>query len=130
MKCNRFVLFNYFTRWDWLFSLFRFRFYHLTCLKLNVESFSLWFFFTSSFVFAQLFFIYRLSSRSLRNHYLTLLFFIDDHDAIIMKWSSTRKRKLLKRKTSIKLCCVACASLNRKKSENRENSESRDRISS
>jgi hypothetical protein len=70
---------------------------------------------TFSFVSVQLFFIYQLLSRSLRNHYLTLSFFIDDHDAIIVKWSSTKKKKLLKKETSIKLCCVACASLNRKR---------------
>jgi hypothetical protein len=85
--------------------------------------------FTFSFVFVQLFFIYRLSSRSLRNHYLTLSLFIDDHDTMIVKWSSTKKRKLLRREASTKLCCVVCVFLNRKEIENRENSESCDRIS-
>jgi hypothetical protein len=113
------------TRWDKLRSLIRFRFYHSTCLKFNVELFLFVIFSTFFFVFVQLFFNYRLSSRSLPNHYLTLSFFIDDHNAMIVKWSSTKKR-LLKRKTSIKLCCVACAFLNRKRVRTRENSESRD----
>jgi hypothetical protein len=47
MKCDRFVSFIYFTRWDWFFSLFRLLFYHLTCLRFSVESFSLWFFLRS-----------------------------------------------------------------------------------
>jgi hypothetical protein len=71
--------------------------------------------FTFSFVFVQLFFIYQLSFRSLRNHYFRLFLFIDDHDTMIVKWSSTKKKRLLKKETSIKLCCVACASLNRKR---------------
>jgi hypothetical protein len=103
------------TRRDWLCSSFRFRFYHLACLRFSVELFLFVIFFTFSFVFVQLFFIYRLSFQSLRNHYLTLSLFIDDHDAMIERWSLTKKKKLLKRETSIKLCCVACASLNRKK---------------
>jgi hypothetical protein len=115
MKCGRFVSSSYFTRWDWLLSLSRLRFYLLTCLRFSVESVSLWFFSTFSFAFVQLFFIFRLSSRSLRNHYLTLSLFIDDHDAMIVRWSSTRKRKLLKREISTKLCCVVCASLNRER---------------
>jgi hypothetical protein len=129
MKYDRFVFSIYSTKWDRFLSLSRLRFYYLTCLRLSVESFSLWFFFTFSFVFAQLSFTHRLSSRSLRNHYLTLSLFIDDHDAMIVRWSSTR-RKLLKRKTLIKLCCVAWASLNRKRMKSRENSESKNRISS
>jgi hypothetical protein len=66
-------------------------------------------------LFVQLFFIYRLSSWSSRNYYFRLLYFIDDHDAMIMRWSSTKKRKLLKRKTLTKLRCVACEPLNRKR---------------
>jgi hypothetical protein len=72
MKCDRFVSSICFTRWDWFLSLSKFLFYHLICLKLSVESFFLWFSLRLSFVFVQLSFIYRLSSRSLRNHYLTL----------------------------------------------------------
>jgi hypothetical protein len=117
------------TRWDWLRSSTRLRFYHLTCLKFSVELFFFVIFFTFSFVFVQLFFIYRSSFRSLRNHYFTLFLFIDDHDAMIVRWSSTKKRKLLKRETLIKLCYVVCVSLNRKENESRENSESYDRIS-
>ncbi len=92
-------------------------FVYSTCLRFSVELFLFVIFFTFSFVFVQLFFIYRLLFRSLRNHYFTLFFFIDDHDAMIVKWSSKRKKKLLKRekKASIKLCCVVCMSLNRKK---------------
>ncbi len=115
MNNDCFVSHTLSTRRDWLCSSFRFRFYHLACLKFNVELFLFVIFSTFFFVFVQLFFIYRLSSRSLRNHYLTLFFFIDDHDAMIVKWSSTKKKRLLKKKTSIKLCCVACASLNRKR---------------
>jgi hypothetical protein len=112
---DRLVLYLLSTRRDWLCSSFRLRFYHLAYLKFSAELFFFVIFSTFSFVFVQLFFIYRLSLRSLRNHHLTLFFFIDDHDAMIVKWSSTRKKKLLKKKTSIKLCCVACASLNRKR---------------
>ncbi len=92
-------------------------FVYSACLKFNAELFLFVIFSTFSFVLVQLSFIYRLSFRSLRNHYLTLLLFIDDHDAMIVKWSSKRKKKLLKKreKTSIKLCCVVCVSLNRKK---------------
>jgi hypothetical protein len=129
VNSDHFVHFSFFTRRDWLCSSTRLRFYCLACLNFSVELFLFVIFSTFSFVFVQLFFIYRLSSRSLRNHYLTLFLFIDDHDAMIVRWSSTKKRKLLKRKTSIKLCCVVCVSLNRKESENRENSESCNRIS-
>jgi hypothetical protein len=121
--------FSLFTRRNWLCSSNRLLFYHLTCLRFSVELFLFVIFFTFFFVFVQLFFIYRLSFRSLRNHYLTLFFFIDDHDAMIVRWSSTRKRKLLRKEASIKLCCVVCVSLNRKESENRENSENCDRAS-
>jgi hypothetical protein len=65
-------------RWDWLRSSIKFRFYHLTCLKINVKLFLFVIFSTFSFVFVQLFFIYRLSLRLLRNHNLTLSFFLDD----------------------------------------------------
>jgi hypothetical protein len=114
---DHFVHFFLFTRRDWLCSLIKFRFYHLDCLKFSAELFLFVIFFTFSFVFVQLFFIYRLSFRSLRNHYFTLFLFIDDHDAMIVRWSSTRKRKLLKRReeASTKLCCVVCMSLNRKR---------------
>ncbi len=115
MISDRLVLYSLFTRRDWLCSSFKLRFYHLACLRFNAELFLFVIFSTFSFVFVQLFFIYRLSLRSLRNHHLTLSFFIDDHDAMIVRWSSTRKKRLLKRETSIKLCCVACASLNRKR---------------
>ncbi len=114
MISDRLVLYSLSTRRDWLCSSSRLRFYHLACLRFSAELFLFVIFSTFFFVFVQLFFIYRLSSRSLRNH-LTLLLFIDDHDAMIVKWSSTRKKRLLKRETSIKLCCVACASLNRKR---------------
>jgi hypothetical protein len=105
------------TRWDWLRSLIRFRFYHSICLRFSAEFFFFVIFSTFFFVLVHLFFIYRQSFRSLRNHYLTLSLFIDDHDAMIVRWSSTRKRKLLKRreKASTKLCCVVCVSLNRKR---------------
>jgi hypothetical protein len=112
---DRLVLYSLSTRRDWSCSSFRLRFYHLACLRFSVELFLFVIFSTFFFVLVQLFFIYRLSSRSLRNHYFTLSLFIDDHDAMIVRWSSTRKKKLLKRKTSIKLCCVTCASLNRKR---------------
>jgi hypothetical protein len=117
MNNDHFVHFLLFTRRDWLCSSIRFRFYYLACLNFSVELFLFVIFSTFSFVFVQFFFIYRLSLWSLRNHYLTLSFFIDDHDAMIVKWSSTRKRKLLKRRkeASIKLCCVVCVSLNRKR---------------
>jgi hypothetical protein len=129
MNNDHFVHFLLFTRRDWLCSSIRFRFYYLTWLSFNAELFLFVIFFTFFFAFVQLFFIYWLSLRSLKNHYLTLFLFIDDHDAMIVRWSSTKKKKLLRRKTSIKLCCVVCVSLNRKESENRENSESCDRIS-
>jgi hypothetical protein len=90
-------------------------FVHSAYLKFSAELFLFVIFSTFSFVFVQLSFIYRLFLRSLRIHYLTLSLFIDDHNAMIVRWSSTRKRKLLKRETSTKLCCVACASLNRKR---------------
>ncbi len=63
--------------------------------------------------FVQLFFIYELSFWSLRNRNLTIFLFIDDHDAMIVRWSSRRKRKLLKRReeASTKLCCVVCVSV-------------------
>jgi hypothetical protein len=110
-----FRVFYLFTRWDWLRSLIKLRFHHLTSLKFSAELFFFMIFSTFSFALIQLFFIYRLSLRSSRNHYLTLSFFIDDHDSIIVRWSWTKKRKLLKKETSTKLCCVACASLNWKK---------------
>jgi hypothetical protein len=72
---NRFIFYILSTRRDWLCSSFRLRFYHLTCLKFNAELFLFVIFSTFFFVFVQLFFIYRLSSRSLRNHYLTLFLF-------------------------------------------------------
>jgi hypothetical protein len=92
-------------------------FVHSACLRFSAELFLFVIFSTFSFAFVQISFIYRLSLWSLRNHYLTLLLFIDDHDAMIVRWSTKRKRKLLKRKeeASIKLCCVVCVSLNRKK---------------
>jgi uncharacterized membrane protein (UPF0182 family) len=124
-----FRVFYLFTRWDWFRSSIRFRSYFSTCLRFSVELFLFVIFFTFFFVFVQLYFIYRSSFRSLRNHYLTLSLFIDDHDAMIVKWSSTKKKKLLKKEALIKLCCVVCVSLNRKESKNRENSESCDRIS-
>jgi hypothetical protein len=117
VNSDYFVHFLLSTRRDWLCSSIKLRFYYLTCLNFSAELFLFVIFFTFSFVLVQLFFIYWLSSRSLRNHYLTLLLFIDDHDAMIVRWSSTRKRKLLKRKkeASIKLCCVVCLFLNRKR---------------
>jgi hypothetical protein len=48
----------------------------------------------------------------------------DDREMIV-----DEKEKVVEKRTSIKLCCVVCVSLNRKESENRENSESYDRIS-
>ncbi len=72
---DRLVFYFLFTRRDWSCSSFRLRFYHLACLKFSAELFLFVIFFTFSFVFVQLFFIYRLSSRSLRNHYLTLSLF-------------------------------------------------------
>jgi hypothetical protein len=75
MKFDRFVSSIYSTRWDWLLSLFRLLFYHLTCLRLSVESFFFVIFSTSSFASVQLFLIHRLSPRSSRNHYLTLSLF-------------------------------------------------------
>jgi hypothetical protein len=68
-------IFSFFTRRDWLWWSIRFRFYYLTCLNFNVELFLFVIFSTFSFVLVQLFFIYWLSLRSLRNHYLTLLLF-------------------------------------------------------
>jgi hypothetical protein len=115
MNSDHFVYFLFFTREHWLCSLIRLRFYYLTCLNFNVELFFFVIFFTFFFVFIQLFFIYRLSLQLLRNYYLTLFLFIDDHDAMIVKWSSTKKKKLLKKETSTKLCCVVCVSLNRKR---------------
>jgi hypothetical protein len=85
VKNDHFVSFVLSTRRDWLCLSSRFRFYYLTCLKFSVELFLFVISFTFSFVFVQLFFIYRLFSRSLRNHYFTLFFFIDDHDAMIVK---------------------------------------------
>ncbi len=70
-----FRVFHLFTRWDWLRSLTRLRFYHLTCLRFSAELFLFVIFSTFSFVLVQLFFIHRSSSRSSRNHYLTLLLF-------------------------------------------------------
>jgi hypothetical protein len=70
-----FRVFHLFTRWDWLRSLTRLRFHHLTCLRFRTELFLFMIFSTFSFALMQLFFIYRLSSRSSRNHYLTLSLF-------------------------------------------------------
>ncbi len=111
MNSDHYVHFLLFTRRDWLCSSTRLLIYHLACLRFSAELFFFVIFSTSSFVLVQLFFIYRFSSRSLRNHYLTLFFYIDDHDAMIVRWSSTRKRKLLKREASTKLCCVVCVCL-------------------
>ncbi len=72
---DRFVSYTLFTRWDWLCSSFRLQFYHLACSKFSVELFLFVIFSTFFFVLVQLFFIYQLSSRSLRNHHLTLSFF-------------------------------------------------------
>ncbi len=117
MNSDHFVHFLFFTKRDWFYSSIKLRFYDLTCLNFSAELIFFVIFFTFFFAFAQLFFIYRLSFRLLRNHYFILSFFIDDHDAMIVKWSSTRKKKLLKKKeeVSIKLCCVVCVSLNRKR---------------
>jgi hypothetical protein len=114
---DRFVSYILSTRRDWLCSSSRLQFYHLACLRFSAELILFVIFFTFSFIFVQLFLIYRLSSRSLRNHHLTLFLFIDDHGAMIVRWSSRRKRKLLKRReeASTKLCCVVRVSLNRKK---------------
>jgi hypothetical protein len=94
--------------------------------------FSSWFFLRSlSFLFSCFSFIdCRLDYCEIIISYY--FFFIDDHDAMIVKWSSTKKRKLLKRRkeASTKLCCVECVSLIRKRVRNRENSESRNGISS
>jgi hypothetical protein len=84
MKNDYFVFFVFFTRRDWLCLLFRFRFYHLTYLKFSAELFFFVIFSTSSFVLVQLFFIYRLSFRSLRIHYFTLLLF-----------NTTQKKRLM-----------------------------------
>jgi hypothetical protein len=72
---DRFVLYTLSTRRDWLCSSFRLRFYHLACLRFSAELFLFVIFSTFSFALVQLSFIYRLSPRSLRNHYLTLLLF-------------------------------------------------------
>jgi hypothetical protein len=84
-----FRVFYLFTRWDWLRSSTRLRFYHLTCLRFNAEMFLFVIFSTFSFVFVQLFFIYRSSFRSLRNHYLTLFFSL----TITMRWSWNDRRR-------------------------------------
>jgi hypothetical protein len=75
MNNDHFVHFLLFTRRDWLCSSTRLRFYYLACLNFNAELFLFVIFSTFFFVLIQLFFIYRLSSRSLRNHYLTLSLF-------------------------------------------------------
>jgi hypothetical protein len=72
---DHFVHFLLSTTRDWLCSSIRFRLYYLACLNFSAELFVFVIFFTFSFVFVQLSFICRLSSRSLRNHYLTLLLF-------------------------------------------------------
>jgi hypothetical protein len=78
------------TRRDWLCSSIRLRFYHLICLKFSAELFLFVIFSTFSFVLVQLFFIYRLLSRSLRNHYLTLsLFSIWRSIVSQISWSRT-----------------------------------------
>ncbi len=50
-------------------------FVHSACLRFSAELFLFVIFSTFSFALVQLSFIYRLSSRSLRNHYFTLLLF-------------------------------------------------------
>ncbi len=104
VNSDRFVSYTLSTKRDWLCSSFRLQFYHLACLKFNAELFLFVIFSTFFYVLVQLFFIYRLSFRSLRNHHLTLFFFIDDHDAMIVKWSSTRKKNCWKKKH--RLSCV------------------------
>ncbi len=63
------------TRRDWLCSSSRLRFYHLACLGSSAGLFLFVVFPTFPFAPVQLFLIYRLSPRSLRNHYLTLPLF-------------------------------------------------------
>jgi hypothetical protein len=75
MNCDRFVFYILSTKRDWLCSLFRFQFCHLAYLRFSAELFLFVIFSTFSFVFVQLFLFYRLSSRSLRYHYLTLFLF-------------------------------------------------------
>jgi hypothetical protein len=72
---DRLVLYSLSTRRDWLCSSSRLRFYHLACLRFSAELFLFVIFSTFSFVLVQLFLIYRLSFRSLRNHHLTLPLF-------------------------------------------------------
>ncbi len=72
---DRFVFYILSTRRDWLCSSFRLQFYHLACLRFSAELILFVIFFTFSFILVQLFLIYRLSSRSLRNHHLTLPLF-------------------------------------------------------
>jgi hypothetical protein len=88
MKCDRFVSSIYFTRWDWFFSLSRFLFYHLTCLRFSVESFCLWFFlrFLSSFLNCLSFIDCRLDHcEIIISHYFFSL-------TITMRWSWDDRR--------------------------------------
>ncbi len=85
-----FRVFYFFTRWDWLRSLIRFRFYYLTCLRFSAELFLLWFFFTSFFASFNCFSFIdcRLDHcEIIISHYLFSL-------TITMRWSwNDRRRK-------------------------------------
>jgi hypothetical protein len=106
MNSDHFVHFLLFTRRDWLCSLIKLRFYYLTCLNFSAELFLFVIFSTFSFVLVQLFFIYRLSLRLLRNHYLTLSLFNAWSDLIWFDviWSNSIEA-LLSIISTIKLLC-------------------------
>jgi hypothetical protein len=105
VNSDHFVHFPLPTRRDWLCSSTRLRFYYLACLGSSAGLFLFVVFPTSPFAPVQLSLTYRLSPRSLRNHYLTLPLF-----SVRTNFSANR-RALTFKEDAICCCLNSCVSL-------------------
>jgi hypothetical protein len=128
MNNDRFVSYTLFTKRDWFCSSFRFRFYHLTCLKFNVKLFFcvifLRFFFSSFNYFSFIDCRFDHCEIIISHYFFSLTI------TIRWSWNDRRREKKNYEKERHRLNCVVLrVRLWIEKNESRENSESCDRIS-
>ncbi len=86
-----FRVFYSFTKWDWLCSSIKFRFYNLTCLKINVELLYFYDFFYVFFRFRSIVFHLSIVVSIITKSLFYIIFF---SLTITMRWSwNDRRRK-------------------------------------